>query len=103
VVTHNHVFPLHHSEVWSTFQDRAVRVIGCAVLTTEKGQLGRNLAMNFVLQPPELNSARIYAGAGLGPLLSAAVSWDGLAQELSTAADSFGGLLHRSSGESDDH
>ncbi|MDT5139590.1 MAG: hypothetical protein QOD58_3852 [Mycobacterium sp.] len=89
MVTHNHVFRLHHSEVWSTLQDRAVRVIGCAVLTTEKGQLGRNLAMNFVLQPPELNSARIYAGAGLGPLLSAAVSWDGLAQELSTAADSF--------------
>jgi ketosteroid isomerase-like protein len=42
-----------------------VRVIGCAVSATEKGQLGRNLAMNFVLQPPELNSARIYAGAAL--------------------------------------
>ena len=36
--------------------------------------------MNLAVQPPELNSARIYAGAGLGPLLSAAVSLDGLAQ-----------------------
>jgi len=46
----------------------ARRLVCVGRLATEKGQLGRNLAMNFVLQPPELNSARIYAGAGLGPV-----------------------------------
>lgn len=36
--------------------------------------------------PPEVNSARMYAGAGSGPLLAAAGAWDVLAQELSTTA-----------------
>nr|WP_081288147.1 PPE domain-containing protein [Mycobacterium asiaticum] len=41
--------------------------------------------MSFAVLPPELNSAQIYAGAGTGPLLSAAASWDGLAAEWSAA------------------
>lgn len=45
--------------------------------------------MSFAVLPPELNSARIYAGAGPGPLLAAATSWDGLAAELSAGARSF--------------
>ncbi|RUP02973.1 MAG: PE-PPE domain-containing protein [Mycobacterium sp.] len=45
--------------------------------------------MNFAVLPPELTSARIFAGAGLQPLLSAAGSWDGLAAELEAAARSF--------------
>lgn len=45
--------------------------------------------MNFAVLPPELNSARLFAGAGLCPLLSAAASWDALAAELDTAAHSF--------------
>ncbi|OBI88596.1 PE-PPE domain-containing protein [Mycobacterium asiaticum] len=45
--------------------------------------------MSFAVLPPELNSAQIYAGAGPGPLLSAAASWDGLAAELSAGARSF--------------
>lgn len=44
---------------------------------------------NFAVLPPEVNSARVYAGAGPGPMLSAAVAWDGLAVELRTAALSF--------------
>lgn len=30
--------------------------------------------MNFAVLPPEVNSARIFAGAGLGPMLAAAVA-----------------------------
>ena len=36
--------------------------------------------------PPEINSARMYAGAGAGPMLAAAGAWDVLAQELSLTA-----------------
>lgn len=36
--------------------------------------------------PPEINSARMYAGAGSGPMLAAGGAWDVLAQELSLTA-----------------
>jgi PPE-repeat protein len=43
--------------------------------------------MDFGTLPPEINSARMYAGPGSGPLLAAAAAWDGLAAQLrSTAA-----------------
>ncbi|OOK66369.1 PPE family protein [Mycobacterium kansasii] len=45
--------------------------------------------MNFSVLPPEINSARMFVGAGPGPMLSAAAAWDGLAAELQAAATSF--------------
>lgn len=45
--------------------------------------------MNFSVLPPELNSARMFAGAGSGPLRTAAAAWTGLADELTSAATSF--------------
>src|SRR5438552_3637171 len=48
--------------------------------------------MNFAMLPPEVNSARMYAGAGQGPMLAAAATWDGLAAELQAGAASFGSL-----------
>ncbi|VBA56932.1 PE-PPE domain-containing protein [Mycobacterium attenuatum] len=48
--------------------------------------------MNFAVLPPEINSARMYSGAGLGPMLAAATAWDGLAAELGSAATSFESL-----------
>ncbi|ORB86621.1 hypothetical protein B1987_25815 [Mycobacterium kansasii] len=45
--------------------------------------------MNFTVLPPELNSARMYGGAGVAPMLSAAAAWDGLAAELQVSAASF--------------
>jgi PPE-repeat protein len=42
--------------------------------------------VDFGALPPEINSGRMYLGAGSGPLVAAASAWDGLAAELSSAA-----------------
>ena len=44
--------------------------------------------MDYGILPPEINSSRIYAGPGSGPMLAAASAWDGLAAELGSAASS---------------
>jgi PPE-repeat protein len=45
--------------------------------------------MDFGIYPPEINSGRMYAGPGSGPMLAAAQAWGGLADELYTAAGSY--------------
>jgi PPE-repeat protein len=45
--------------------------------------------MDFGSLPPEINSGRMYAGAGPGPMLAAAAAWDGLASELGSTASSY--------------
>src|SRR6516162_1780862 len=45
--------------------------------------------MDFAVLPPEINSGRIYAGPGSGPMLAAAAAWDGLAAELQSTAGSY--------------
>jgi PPE-repeat protein len=45
--------------------------------------------MDFAILPPEINSGRMYAGPGSGPMLAAAMAWDGLADELYAAASSY--------------
>src|SRR3984957_752308 len=45
--------------------------------------------MDFGIYPPEINSARMYAGPGSGPMLAAAEAWQGLAAELHSAANSY--------------
>jgi PPE-repeat protein len=45
--------------------------------------------MDFGMYPPEINSARMYAGPGSGPMLAAAQAWGGLANELYTAASAY--------------
>jgi PPE-repeat protein len=45
--------------------------------------------MNFGSYPPEINSVRMYAGAGAGPMLAAAEAWDALAGELHSVASSY--------------
>jgi PPE-repeat protein len=49
--------------------------------------------MDFGMFPPEINSARMYAGPGAGPMLSAAAAWDGLAAELHSTAASYGSVI----------
>ena len=45
--------------------------------------------MDFGNYPPEINSVRMYAGAGAGPLVVAAEAWDALAAELQSVANSY--------------
>ncbi|MBV9723332.1 MAG: PPE family protein [Mycobacterium sp.] len=45
--------------------------------------------MSFMLFPPEVNSGLMYAGAGAGPLISAATAWDELAADLEGTAGSY--------------
>lgn len=49
--------------------------------------------VDFATLPPEINSARMYAGPGSGPMLVAASAWNGLAAELRSAALSYGSAL----------
>jgi PPE-repeat protein len=50
-------------------------------------------ALDFAMLPPEINSARMYAGAGSGPMLAAASAWNGLAAELRSTALAYGSVL----------
>jgi PPE-repeat protein len=45
--------------------------------------------MDFAMLPPEVNSGRMYAGPGSGPMLAAAAAWDGLATELQSTTASY--------------
>jgi PPE-repeat protein len=48
---------------------------------------------DFAMLPPEVNSGRMYAGPGSGPMLAAASAWNGLAAELHSAALSYGSVI----------
>jgi PPE-repeat protein len=56
--------------------------------------------MNFSVLPPEINSVRIFAGAGSAPMLEAAAAWDGLAGGLASAAASFSSVTSGLAGAS---
>lgn len=60
--------------------------------------------MDYLALPPEVNSARMYAGPGAEPLLQAAGEWGSLAAELTHAAGGYrstvAGLLSVWSGQS---
>jgi PPE-repeat protein len=49
--------------------------------------------VDFGALPPEVNSARMYAGPGSGPMLAAASAGDGLAAELASAASSYASVV----------
>ena len=49
--------------------------------------------MDFGMLPPEINSARMYAGPGSGPMVTAAAAWDRLAAELRSAADAYSSVI----------
>lgn len=49
--------------------------------------------MFYAAFPPEINSGRMYTGAGSGTLIAAATAWDELATELQSASDSYASLI----------
>lgn len=49
--------------------------------------------MDFGALPPEINSARMYAGPGAAPMMAAAAAWNGVAAELSTTAAAFESVI----------
>ena len=56
--------------------------------------------MDFGAFPPEINSARMYAGPGAGSMLAAAGSWDGLAADLHSTAAAAGSVVSGLAGSS---
>ena len=44
------------------------------------------MTFDFGALPPEINSTRMYTGAGAGPMMAAAAAWNNLAAELNTTA-----------------
>lgn len=51
------------------------------------------MVIHFSWLPPEINSGRIYSGAGSGPLYGAATAWQRLAQDLQASASSFDSVV----------
>jgi PPE-repeat protein len=49
--------------------------------------------MDYAVLPPEINSARMYTGPGSGSLMAAAASWDSLAADLGTTAETYQSVL----------
>lgn len=54
--------------------------------------------MDYGALPPEVNSARMYSGAGSTPLLAAAGAWDAVASELRAAANGYASTIAGLSG-----
>jgi PPE-repeat protein len=49
--------------------------------------------MDFGFLPPEINSGRMYAGPGSGPMIAAAAAWDDLAAQLHSTAASYSSVI----------
>jgi PPE-repeat protein len=55
--------------------------------------------LDFAMLPPEVNSARMYFGAGSGPMLAAASAWHGIAAELRLTATGYSSVLSELTGQ----
>ncbi len=69
--------------------------VDCGAATDTKAML----MSDFGALPPEINSARMYAGPGPGPLLASAAAWGALATELETFAAGYSGEISALQGQ----
>ncbi|SON64038.1 putative PPE family protein PPE38 [Mycobacterium simulans] len=51
------------------------------------------MILDFAVLPPEINSARIFSGAGSSPLFTAAAAWEGLGADLQSSVSAIQSLL----------
>jgi hypothetical protein len=51
------------------------------------------MTLDFSMLPPEVNSSRMYAGAGPASMVAAASAWKGVAAELRSTALSYGAVV----------
>lgn len=51
--------------------------------------------MDYAALPPEINSARMYSGAGAAPMTAAATAWNSLGAELATTAAAYESVISR--------
>ena len=51
------------------------------------------VTLDFGVLPPEINSARMYAGPGSGSMITAAAGWEGLAADLRSQAASYSSVV----------
>jgi PPE-repeat protein len=58
-----------------------------------------NAVFDFGAFPPEVNSAKMYAGPGSGSMLSAATAWNGLASELRSQAADYASVVSNLTGD----
>lgn len=56
--------------------------------------------LDFGALPPEVNSTRMYAGEGSGPMIAAAAAWDILANGLEAASRGYSAVIAQLEGES---
>src|ERR1700739_3124544 len=49
--------------------------------------------LDFGALSPEINSARMYAGPGSGPMITAATAWEGLASDLRSQAAAYSSVI----------
>jgi PPE-repeat protein len=56
------------------------------------------MVFDFAARPPEVNSALIYAGAGVGPLTAASSAFSALSSELSTNAAAYESVISQLTG-----
>jgi PPE-repeat protein len=54
--------------------------------------------VDFAMLPPEINSGRMYAGPGSGPMLAAATAWNGLAADIESAASWYQSVISELTG-----
>jgi PPE-repeat protein len=57
------------------------------------------LMLDFGTLPPEVTSARMYAGPGSGPMMAAAAAWDALAVQLDSVSRDYSSVISSLQGE----